>query len=462
MITLLPFQVIGRDFLAARSSAILADDMGLGKTYQFIEAAKLVRAQSGIILCPQSIRHSWCKNMHSQYPTVFIKEITGPKIPIDPCAFNVINYDIVWREPLISELKKYRWPLLGCDESHYLKSIDAKRTKVVLGRKGLAGLAERRWLMTGTPVLNRPIELYPTLRSLFPQLLGQYRDYTQYAFHFCAAFNDGFGFNVSGASNLDELGRILGGVMLRRLKEEVMDQLPGLMFEKIYLDPSDKLLELAKQELNIPVTDVIGSQLSSIRRALGVLKILPAIKHIEELLITKKKIVAFVWHKDVAAGMKDHFKSRAVTYTGDENVREKDAALDRFIRDDQTQIFIGQLRAAGQGIDGLQHVCDTCLIIEPSYVPGEIMQAVDRLRRMGQARPVLAQFLIVEGSRDEHIVDSLIVKQRNINTLYQGKGGQEIEAKCNLCRTLHPLSKLKRVGGLSVCPSCGKIANCLE
>ena len=95
MIRLLPFQELGRDFLVLRNNAILADDMGLGKTFQILEAIKKLGLQSGIILCPQSIRRSWVKRTREQIPLAFIKEITSPQVPPDPTAFNIVNYDIV-------------------------------------------------------------------------------------------------------------------------------------------------------------------------------------------------------------------------------------------------------------------------------------------------------------------------------------------------------------------------------
>ncbi|MDP3013080.1 MAG: SNF2-related protein, partial [Candidatus Subteraquimicrobiales bacterium] len=110
MIKLLPFQEVGRDFLALRNNAILADDMGLGKTYEALEAIKKLYLNSGLIICPQSIRRSWVKRIREQIPLAFIKEITSPKLVPEVSAFNVINYDIVWKEPLITYLKEQEWP----------------------------------------------------------------------------------------------------------------------------------------------------------------------------------------------------------------------------------------------------------------------------------------------------------------------------------------------------------------
>lgn len=294
MIELYPFQEKGRDFLASRENAILADDMGLGKTIQAIEAAKKIKARNGIITCPLSVRRSWVKALRSQYPSCFIREITSPKMLVDPRAFNVINYDIVWREPAITEFKRLRWDLWIGDEAHYLKNKESKRSKALIMRNGLYARCNVRWMLTGTPVLNRPVELYTLLRSLCPEVLGVYMDFYRFAYQFCGAFQDTYGFNTSGASNLPMLSSMLSKVMLRRLKRDVLPELPSATYQKVYLDPSNKLMALTKKEKSLQEEEIAG--ISSLRRALGLLKIEPAIDHLNDLLETKDKVVVFAWH----------------------------------------------------------------------------------------------------------------------------------------------------------------------
>ena len=115
-------------------------------------------------------------------------------------------------------------------------------------------------------------------------------------------------------------------------------------------------------------------------------------------------------------------------------------------------MFIGQIDTAGTGLDGLQSVCDTCVFVEMSYVPGKILQAIDRLRRIGQHRPVLAQFLVAEGSMDEELVDTLTEKSKNIEKILdESKEFRFVGAKCAVCQKTQELRNLKRVAGLTVC-----------
>ena len=457
MITLLPFQEIGRDFLVLRPNAILADDMGSGKTYQVIEAFKKAGISNGIIVCPLSIRRSWVKRIREQMPQAFIKEILSAKTTPEPTAFNVVNYDIVWKEPLIKHFMSCTWQVLVCDESHFLKNIEAKRTKIILGKKGLHSKCDRRWMVTGTPVLNRPVELYPVLRSLFPTFLGKYVGFYDFAFKFCAGFNGPFGFDATGASNLPELAAILSPLMIRRMKSEILKELPAVTYDKVYLDPSDKLISLTEKEFE-GFRDNRLPEISNIRRAIGVIKATAAIQHIKDILEERQKILVFVWHHDVADMIAQAFVGKCVMHTGQQSPKEKEANLLAFQNDPNIHLFIGNIQSTGFGVDGLQHVCDTAVFVEMSYVPKEIEQCIDRLNRMGQKNPVQVQFLIAEGSVDEKTVGLLAEKSKNINIIMGERrtDAQFVSTKCQVCQKVKEMSELKRVSGIPVCKECRK------
>lgn len=465
MIKLLPFQELGRDFLTLRTNAILADDMGLGKTYQVLEAFKKLGLSSGLIICPQSIRRSWVKRTREQIPLAFIKEISSPKMIPEANAFNIVNYDIVWKEPLITLLTQQRWSVMVCDESHALKNIDAKRTKKILGRGGLYKRCERRWMVTGTPVLNRPIELYPILRSLFPEYLGEkYQSFYDYAYKFCAGYQGQWGFDCSGASDLEELSKILKPIMIRRLKSEVLKDLPAVTYDKVYLDPSDKLIKLVEAERREFNTGKVIGESSSVRHALGVIKAQAAIKHLESILHQKQKVVVFVWHKAVVETLMAAFGNRAVKYTGGESAKEKEEAVRRFQTCKDCNIFIGNIKSAGFGVDGLQDVCDTAVFVEMSYVPNEIRQAIDRINRIGQRSPVQVQFLVAEKSVDEDVIDTLAGKAKNINVIMDEGGKNEaqfVATRCRVCGRVKELGELKRVAKITACKECTKEMECV-
>jgi SNF2 family DNA or RNA helicase len=188
----------------------------------------------------------------------------------------------------------------------------------------------------------------------------------------------------------------------------------------------------------------------------------PAIQHLNELLEVKEKVVVFAWHTDVIQGLKDHFGDKAVVYTGAETPKEKEEAVNAFIGRKEVELFIGQLRAAGVGLDGLQKVSEVCVFVELSYVPGEVVQAVDRLCRIGQTNPVLAQFLVCEDSMDEELVDGLTKKSANIKTVMAETSDSKFAlSKCAACGEQVEFSKLKAAAGMAVCKSCAKKMECL-
>jgi len=329
-------------------------------------------------------------------------------------------------------------------------------------------------MVTGTPVLNRPVELYPILRSLFPTFLGKYINYYDFAYKFCAGHQGAFGFDATGASCLPELAAILSPLMLRRMKSDVLKELPSVTYDKIYLDPSDKLIaltEMANKEFD--VGHEIG-EVSSIHRAIGIIKATAAINHIREMLDTKSKVLVFLWHSDVCNMIAEAFPGKCVRHTGAESATEKERSVRRFINDSDVQLFLGNIKSTGYGVDGLQEVCDTAIFVEMSYVPKELEQCIDRLSRMGQKNPVQVQFLVAENSIDERVIGTLAEKAKNINTIMGDRkdgvtneikktkeGIEFVATTCQMCKRPTEMTELKRVLKLSVCPTCRKIMECL-
>jgi len=455
MIKLYPFQETGRDFLASRTAAMLLDEMGLGKTPQAIEALKLIRARNGIILCPMAVRPTWRKVLRSQHPTAVINEMMSSKSVVIPTAFNIINYDLIWKENIIRQFKQFNWDVLICDEAHYLKNIETNRSKVTLGRGGLIGRCAFKWMLSGTPMENRPIELFPLLRAVAPDAMGKYKDYYAYAYRFCGGYQGPFGFVATGAANLKELSALLKPVMLRRLKKDVAPELPKVTIQKVYLESSEKLHSILRKELQASVEES-----KSLHRALGIVKSAAAEKLIEDDLEGGvEKIVVYTYHKDVAKALKDKFGAKAVLYTGEETITEKEEAKRLFVEDARVRIFIGQITAAGTGLDGLQAVCSTAVFVELVYAPERIRQAIGRLDRFGQTQPVTVKVLIAEDSEDEKFLDTLALKAGHIAQVYDEVGDVRfLGACCAVCNEKKELKDLRRVAGLSVC----KDARCVE
>ncbi len=227
---LYPYQQTGAAFLAGRKRALLADDMGLGKTAQAIAAATQVDAEKILVICPASVRENWRRE---------IERFAPGKIS----RWRVESYDSARSN--FGFLLDIGYDLIVIDEAHYLKSATAKRTQAIFGPKcdGVGGLVEKAkyvFLLSGTPMPNHPAELWPMLRSCAPETIlsartGKPWSYWQFVKGYCKTRNNGFGEQIVGGKNLDQLKSALQPFMLRRLKEEVMPDLPPIRFAELFV-----------------------------------------------------------------------------------------------------------------------------------------------------------------------------------------------------------------------------------
>lgn len=404
------FQKEGVHFLFGAKEALLADDVGTGKTAQAIHACQQVSAHTILVICTASIKYNWKKEAvkwgYDERDVHILNNKNVQKLPAK--GMFIINYDLCWRPNIARVLLKRRFDVLICDEAHSIKNSKTKRAKAVWLRNGYADCARYRWMLTATPVLNRPVELYAMLRHLCPDRLGQYQNYIAYTQRYCEGKPGKWGYDATGADNLDELAKRLEGFMLRRTR----DVLPDRQLQKIYM-PFSKEIEKYLYT---------GNENESIRRKIGVGKIEPSAEHIVNILETEQKIVLFAYHTDVIAGLNEKLQEyNPVVLQGETPTKKRQKIIDTFINDPKCRVFIGQIQAAGEGIDGLQRVASIAVFVEIAYTPGIIKQAIGRLYREGQKHKCLFQFLMVEGTIDEHILDTTIMKEKNIQVIMKDK-----------------------------------------
>ena len=221
---LFPHQVEGVAFLLGRRRAILADDMGLGKTRQSIVAlTEAAPAGPWLVVCPASVKRNWAREILAARPHDAV-HVVGPADPpgVGYAGWVVVNYDLLAKvDALLEDLP---WAGIVFDEAHYLKNHTSQRSKHA---RELVAAAPDAVLhaLTGTPLTNRPRDLFPLL-----QLVGHPmgRSFLPFAKRYCDATHNGFGWVTDGASHLEELRVQLHGVMLRRTKDEVLDLPPKL------------------------------------------------------------------------------------------------------------------------------------------------------------------------------------------------------------------------------------------
>ena len=382
MVTLKPFQATGARFLAERRFALLADEPGLGKTCQAIAAAKIVDARRILVICPASVRLNWRHEIKGMAGEFALEHY-----------WKIISYNEATR---LSEV--VRRDLLILDESHFLKNPDASRTQAVFGNaNGIARNAKRVWCLTGTPMMNRPAELYPILKTLAADKIAPYDTWSKYAQRFCGAYFDGRAMDTRGATHLDDLAERLRGFMLRRRKVDVLPELPPKIVRAmpILISPEDRGLidaeerQILDREIYLSPTHEKFSQLGDLARLLRVVgeaKVSAAAGFVMDLLETREKVVVFARHRDVIAHLYSRFLENRLlpaVLVGGMTDLEKDIAVRQFVEDPKCRVFIGNWQAAGVGINGLQKVSDCVVFAELPWVPAEVEQGSDRVHRMG-------------------------------------------------------------------------------
>lgn len=456
-----PFQVEGARFLLSREGALLGDEMGLGKTVQVLLA---VNADPSIrrvlVVCPASVKLNWEREARRwlvrPFETLVLSGTTPSPIPTpkgDKGLFVVINYDIaaVWEE----ELRRHVWDLMVLDEAHYVKDPKAKRTRAILGPKARNPIpARKRVALTGTPIVNRPVELWPILAWLDYRAWG---NFWAYAKRYCNAHYNGYGWDFRGASNLEELRARLRPYMLRREKAEVLKDLPEKIREIIVL-PRNGLSSLVEEEWAIwnqyqeklsslreqaerarqakdkdelarilaeirSVSQVAFSAMSTIRARLAEAKAAKVGAFVKDLLEEKEKVVVFAHHRAVLEYLQDALREyRPVLVWGGMSAQARQAAVDAFQNGD-ARVFLGSITAAAEGIT--LTASDTLVFAELDWRPGKMLQAEDRVHRIGQDRGVLIYYLVVEDSLEARMANVIASKMEVIRKAVENNGEEE-------------------------------------
>lgn len=356
---------------------------------------------------------------------------------------------------ILGSIQARQWDLLCADEAHYLKNVDAKRTLAVLGnrykkRSGLADLAKRKIYMTGTPIPNRPIEIWPIIASLAPMEFGNFKSFAR---RYAAGHEEFVGkskkiFKFDGASNLEELQERLRSVcMIRRLKVDVLKELPPKRRQIIPLTPSDEAKKLIAEEMDVwekkfgddlalveaaldiaeqnndnnaytqavdklkYIQRVAFIEMAKVRRQVAVVKIPAVIEHIEGLFEEGvNKLVCYGHHHEVIEKITEHFEKSAVAVYGSTEMNDRQQAIDKF-QDPRSHVklFVGGIMAAGTGLT--LTAASTVVFAELDWTPGVIVQCEDRLHRIGQMNSVLVQHLVLDGSLDARMAQMIVEKQ---------------------------------------------------
>ena len=434
-------QRVGVEWAVKTPHTLIADPMGSGKTAMALVSANTLGAERILVLCPAIVKQNWHREFGRFYihQTDDLEVVYGSNHKLTKKRI-IMNYDLVHRPAMLEQLQKLKFDLIIFDEIHNLKSLEAKRTQACLSLEGVYHLAERHIALSGTPLTSRPKELYPTFISFAPDALTPHQDYFDFTRQFCGAYKDRFGWNDKGASNLKELNfRLRTSFMLRRPPELFRKSAPTIVYQSVDLKNHKEYLDIENSLLSAPEYASVLEDLDSdfmmkkseksnqnlgdaakMRVRLSELKIPPVIDFIKETLASDEKIVVFCHHSVMVRGIIEQVgERRCVKITGDTPTKEREKAVERLTSDTSVKVLVGNIQAAGTGLDGLQHAAHICLFAETTWTPGEIDQAIARLDRRGQTQQVYAYFLTVKGSIDEMIMGSINNKRNTLKEVLQ-------------------------------------------
>lgn len=434
---LMPFQRAGVAYAAANPGTLIGDDMGLGKTVQALGTIEATGSYPALVVVPAFVKPVWAAHVATWLPGRTCAVLEGRKADAAKLAgadVVIVNYDVLagWREVF----EQAGFEILVADESHYLKNGKAQRTKAV---KALARKIDRKLLMTGTPVMNRPVELIAQLDVLGK--LDEFGGFWGFAKRYCGAFNDGYGWDLSGATNLDELhDRLRATCMIRRTKAQVLTELPAKRramvpiemasreaYRRVEADLRVWLQERAeRQGLN---TDEAAKAEAASFQAERLVKI-EALKQtavrekmagvtawVEDFLASDRKLVLFATHRETVQILAAHFGAEAIT--GEMPVAARAEAVERFQNDPEVRLIVATVAAGGVGIT-LTAASDVAFVELP-WRPGDLDQAEDRCHRIGQNDSVTAWYLLAADSIETEIADMLDEKRGVIEATTDGR-----------------------------------------
>ncbi|THD25197.1 SWI:SNF matrix associated [Fasciola hepatica] len=413
---LLPFQREGVSLaLARKGRVLLADDMGLGKTIQSLALAVAYRSDWPLlIVTPSSVRFAWrdqCLRWLSGPLQITANDIlvvtTGRDLEnVNRYTANLItlmSYDLMAR--FSTQIELCRFGMVIMDESHFLKNIKAARTKAALQ---VVKNAKRVILLSGTPAVSRPAELYPQIQAVSPTIFRG--GFHEFGLRYCAAKECPWGWDYSGCSNMVELQLLLeSSVMIRRTKADVLHQLPPKRRELVVLDPSIiRSTRLKRHAKAMASTGLSSEQKKSAMleyfHETGSVKIAALRQYILDLVEVGRKFLLYAHHTEVLDALSNTLSEKSVDHIridGRTNSEQRSVVCKKFQQEENCRVALLSITAAGTGLN----LTSANLVVfgELFWNPGALVQAEDRVYRIGQKDSVVVRYLIAEGTVDDYI-----------------------------------------------------------
>ena len=474
----------GIKFLLANRKCILADSMGTGKTIQSIIAAMASNSKKILIITTASLKTNWKRELTIYNDEKDIQILQGSKDEICDKKYVIANYDIlinyyevptetvyeteyvynengkreVIRKPvmikskdgqLIEKQKKStrkdvieeclknsplflnKFDCVIIDEAQKLSNNSSNRYKVI---DDFLKRAKPNYvfLLTGTPLTNKPINLYYILKLIDAPIT---RDYRYFIKRYCDAktFRLKTGKEVTtinGASNLEELREKIKHLYIRRLLTEMTDMVDKNIITKTY-----DLTELQRVEYERLWQEYLDAQTEQgnedseqyrqlvegilVRQYLAKQMVDNTIKLVDNMLEEGGKVIIVCTFSEEIAMFKDYYKKKCVVYDGKMTAKAKDKAEQAFNNDKNVRVFIGQILAAGVGLNLV--VANKMVFNSYSWVAADNAQIEDRIYRLTQKNDVTCVYQLFNDSMSKHMYDTVIGKKNMMDTIIKSE-----------------------------------------
>lgn len=444
--------------------ALVAMEMGLGKSLtSLMFAANNPDLRPLLIICPASLKWNWKQECETHFGWRKVVVLSGSKPPPERSwkkhPIVIVNYDILGevrtdpksrshnRPGWLAYLKYLAPQIVIIDEAHYLANRTAKRTKWC---REICQEVPHVLALSGTPIVNRPAELWPVLNLLRPDL---YPNFFPFGHKFCGARKTFWGWEFKGASNLEALHSDLKRtVMIRKTKAQVLKELPDKIVSVVPLEIEDYsqyqealedfrtwLSKYKPEKKSQSLKAEAVTQLGYLKRLAAELKLPQVIKWVDNFLSNSNgKLLLFGIHKKIISALHQKYRRLSVVLDGSTPMKDRKAIVQSFQTDPRKRVFIGNIKAAGVGLN--LTAASTVAFAELDWVPGNHTQASDRAHRIGTKSCVNVHFLVAKDTIEVNLARIIQSKQRTIHRAIDGKASRDLDV-FNLL-----LKELKRRG----------------
>ena len=395
--TLRSYQTFGVKYAVHQKRTLLGDEMGLGKTIQAIAtiiALKAAGKHHFMVVCPASVLINWCREIQ-KFSDLEVTKIHGADEDAllhwrENGDVAVTTYESISR---FSLPEKFTFDYLVVDEAHYVKNPEAQRT---VAMKKLLQKAEGVLYMSGTPLVNRVDEMCFLVQCLQPQIATRLEQ-------------------VKNISTAEQFRSELSPVYLRRVREDVLKELPDLIEKEQWcqLGTAEKqIYREAVQSGNLMAIRQVSWQVDDLKDSSKAMRLVEICQSAKE---QGRKIIVFSFFRNTLEKVRTLLgQCCSETICGDISPARRQEIVDQFNQAEPGAVLVSQVQAGGTGLN--IQAASVVVFCEPQLTPAIESQAIARAYRMGQTRDVMVHRLLADETVDERMLEILSGKQKEFDS----------------------------------------------